>query len=46
MRNKRKVTGLVGVTGTVEAKPLDEKALADVFAAVREAITSRKVPTT
>ena len=30
------VTGLEGVTGTVEAKPLDEKALADAFAAVRE----------
>ena len=33
---KVEVTGLEGVTGTVEAKPLDEKALADAFAAVRE----------
>ena len=33
---KVEVTGLEGVTGTVEAKPLDEKALADAFAAIRE----------
>ena len=33
---KVEVTGLEGVTGTVEAKQLDEKALADAFAAVRE----------